>query len=106
MGLKQYDTVVLAEPLAGFPAGTKGAIVEVYSTPYPAYDIEIVTNEGKTVALLDGVRPDQIRRLPSDQTDIRFASITIEANGSQAAVHFSDGTEIVVRADELYAPAT
>ena len=31
---KRYDTVVLLEPISTFQQGEKGAVVEVYSTPY------------------------------------------------------------------------
>jgi hypothetical protein len=41
---KRYDTVVLLEAINGFQKGEKGAAVEVYTTPYEAYDIEIVTD--------------------------------------------------------------
>jgi hypothetical protein len=34
--------------------------VEVYTTPYEAYDIEIVTDEGQTKGLVEGVHPEQI----------------------------------------------
>ena len=45
---KHYDTLVLFKPIGRFQKGEKGAVVEVYTTPYEAYDIEIVTDEGKT----------------------------------------------------------
>ena len=45
---KRYDTVVLLEAVDGFQKGETGAAVEVYTMPYEAYDIEIVTDEGKT----------------------------------------------------------
>jgi hypothetical protein len=72
--------------------------VEVYTTPYEAYDIEIVTNEGQTKGLAEGVRPEQIA-VPAK---VRFTSIRVEAEGTLAAVRFSDGTEVTVRAEELY----
>jgi len=58
--LKKYNTIVLLKPIDGFQKGEKGAVVEVYTTPYEAYDIEIVTDEGKTKGLLEAVRPDDI----------------------------------------------
>ena len=85
--LNQYETVVLQEPIGTFPKGEKGAVVEVYTTPYEAYDIEIVTDDGKTHGLLEGVRPNQIAPLVS----VRFTSIRVEADGTRAAVRFSDG---------------
>jgi hypothetical protein len=76
---KRYDTVVLHDPIGRFQKGEKGAVVEVYTVPYEAYDIEIVTNESRTKGLAKGVR------------------------GAWAAVRFSDGTEVIVSAEELYA---
>jgi len=96
---KRYDTVILLEPFDGFQKGEKGAVVEVYTTPYEAYDIEIVTDEGKTKGLAEGVRPEQIEVPPK----VRFASIHVEAEGTRATIQFSDGTEVIVRAEELYA---
>ena len=57
---KRYDTVVLLEAINGFQKGEKGAVVEVYTTPYEAYDIEIVINEGITKGLIEAVHPEQI----------------------------------------------
>lgn len=95
---KQYDTVVLLETIGAFQKGEKGAVVEVYTTPYEAYDIEIVTDEGKTKGLLEGVRPEQI----AAPTAVRFTSIRVEEDGTRVAVRFSDGTEVTVKAEELY----
>lgn len=96
--VNQYDTVVLQEAVGAFHRGDKGAVVEVYTTPYEAYDIEIVTDEGITQGLLEGLSPEQIEKL----APVRFTSIHVEADGARAAIRFSDGTEIVVKADELY----
>lgn len=96
--LKLYETAVLQEAIGAFPKGEKGAVVEVYTVPYEAYDIEIVTDEGKTQGLLEGIRPEQVSLLSS----VRFASIQLESDGTRAAVRFSDGTEVTVRAAELY----
>ena len=82
-----------------FQKGERGAVVEVYTTPYEAYDIEIVTDEGKTKGLTEGVRPEQIEVPPQ----VRFASIRVEAEGTRVAVRFSDGTEVIISAEELYA---
>ena len=60
MKAKQYDAVVLLEAINGFQKNEKGAVVEVYTTPYEAYDIEIVTDEGTTKGLIEAVRPEQI----------------------------------------------
>jgi hypothetical protein len=49
----------------------------------------MVTDAGKTKGLAEGVRPEQIEVPPQ----VRFASIRVEAEGTQAVVQFSDGTE-------------
>jgi len=95
----RYDTVVLLESIGVFLKGEKGAVVEVYTTPYEAYDIEIVTDEGKTKGVIEGVHPEQID-VPGS---VRFTSIRVAADGACAMVRFSDGTEVVVSAEELYA---
>lgn len=95
---KRYDTVVLLESIGRFQKGEKGAVVEVYTTPYEAYDIEMVTDEGQTKGVAEGVQPEQIEVSPT----VRFTSIRVEADGTRAAVRFSDGTEVSVSAEELY----
>jgi hypothetical protein len=57
---KRYESVALLEPMGGFPAGELGAVVEVYTSPYEAYDVEVVDDDGKTKGLLEGVQPEQI----------------------------------------------
>jgi len=99
---KQYDTVVLAEAIDRFPRDTKGAVVEVYTTPYEAYDIEIVTDEGNTRGLVEAVRPEQFEVAAAESMGIRFASIRIEDDGTRAAVSFSDGTRVTVSPEQLY----
>ena len=37
---KRYATVVLLESIGRFQKGEKGAVLEVYTMPYEAYDIE------------------------------------------------------------------
>ena len=96
--LRAYETVVLREPIGEFPQGEKGAVVEVYTTPYEAYDIEIVTDNGETLGLIEGVRPEQVEPL----APVRFTSIQLEADGNQAAILFSDGTQVTVKAADLY----
>ena len=61
---KRYDTAVLLEAIGMFQQGEKGAVVEVYTTPYEAYDIEMVTDAGKTKGVAEGVRPEQITVSP------------------------------------------
>lgn len=99
---KRYDTVVLLEAINGFQTGERGAVVEVYTTPYEAYDIEIVTDEGATKGLIEAIRPEQIEVIPTIPTDVRFSSIHIEDDGSSVAVLFSDNTQVKVRVEELY----
>ncbi len=57
---QRYETVLLRETVGGFPAGEVGAVVEVYTSPYEAYDVEIVGDDGHTKGLLEAVRPEQI----------------------------------------------
>ncbi len=64
---KRYDTVVLLEAVNGFQKGEKGAAVEVYTRPYEAYDIEIITDEGTTKGLVEAIRPEQIEVVPAIQ---------------------------------------
>ena len=54
---KRYDTVILTEAIGSFAKGAKGAVVEVYTTPYEAYDLEFVGEDGGTKGLLEAVRP-------------------------------------------------
>ena len=90
---------VLLESISRFQQDEKGAVVEVYTTPYEAYDIEMAIDEGKTKGVAEGVRPEQIEMSPK----VRFASIRMEAEETRAAVRFSDGTEVIVSAKEAYA---
>lgn len=64
---KRYDTVVLLEAINGFQKGERGAVVEVYTTPYEAYDIEVVPDEGIRMGLIEAVRPEQIEVVPAIQ---------------------------------------
>jgi hypothetical protein len=68
---KGYETVVFPEPIETFQKGEKGAVVEVYTTPSKAYDIEIDRGRAdnncrmppadRLGALLLGVPPAQCR---------------------------------------------
>ena len=66
--LSTLETVIVT---ASFPdqqvlAGDLGTIVEVYTDPYLAYDVEFVNPDGSTRALLT-LTPSQVRRiLPTD----------------------------------------
>lgn len=62
--LSLLDTVVA---VTNFPehmvlAGDVGAVVEVYTAPSPAYEVEFVNPDGSTRALLT-LAPSQVRRL-------------------------------------------
>lgn len=93
-----YDTVILKEPIGPYPKGAKGAVIECYTIPYEAYDIEIVTDEGVTKGILEDILADQIEKV----TPVCFVSIDVEANGDRATVRFSDGTETILHAGKLY----
>jgi hypothetical protein len=64
MDYQLLDTVIAAVnmPDQGVLAGDVGAIVEIYTAPQPAYEIEFVSPDGTTRALLT-LSPDQVRRL-------------------------------------------
>ena len=100
--VKRYSTVVLLEAIDG---SQKGAVVEVYNAPYEAYDIEIVTDEGKTLGLLEAVLPSQIEALATASESLHFEDIRLDADRSRVAIQFSNGRKIIVRAEELYALA-
>jgi hypothetical protein len=60
--IKLLDVVELLEgiPEEGLDAGAKGTVVEIYTTPNLAYEIEFCNDCGETVAML-ALLPDQIR---------------------------------------------
>lgn len=64
MNYQLLDTVIAAVnlPDQGVLAGDLGTIVEIYTAPRPAYEIEFVSPDGTTRALLT-LSPDQVRRL-------------------------------------------
>ena len=66
---------MLLEAINGFQQGEKGAVVEVYTTPYEAYDIEIVTDKGVTKGLVEAIRPEQIEAVPVIPTGVRFVPL-------------------------------
>lgn len=58
---REYDVVELAEDLSdSLKAGTRGAIVMVYSGERPAYEVEFVDANGRTIEVRT-VLPDRIR---------------------------------------------
>ncbi len=66
---------MLLEAVNGFQKGEKGAVVKVYTTPYEAYNIEIVTDEGTMKGLVEAARPEQIEVARPIPTDVRFVPI-------------------------------
>lgn len=58
--IKLFDTVrlVAAQPQAGLPAGALGVVVESYTKPDLAYEVEFCNEEGETLASLT-LAPDQ-----------------------------------------------
>ena len=67
--LELLDTVIVTVDLPSEEvlAGDLGTIVEVYSTPHPAYEVEFVNPDGTTRALLT-LSPEEIR--PLSATDV------------------------------------
>ncbi|MBM3240949.1 hypothetical protein FJZ31_32100 [Candidatus Poribacteria bacterium] len=95
---KKYDRVVLLESVGDFPKDAWGAVVEIYTTPYEAYDIEIMTDDGRTIGLADAVRPGQfdVKKLDSIPSGVHFQSVKIEKDGSYAIIGVSNGVQITV----------
>ena len=61
--IRELDTVVLAHSIAeyGLNAGDVGAVVHVYKDNI-AYEVEFVTGEGETIAILT-LKPSDIRAM-------------------------------------------
>ncbi|MCB8943500.1 MAG: DUF4926 domain-containing protein [Ardenticatenaceae bacterium] len=100
---KRYETVILAETIGEHPVGTKGAVIEAYTTPFEAYDIEIVDDDGQTQGFLEGVLPEQINLITTPE--LTFAAIDLTTNGSHLKILFSDGIQVTVSAKELHPKA-
>ena len=62
------EVVKLQQDLPGFnlQKGGIGAIVEVYSNPYEAYEVEFCDTKGKTIALLT-LKPEQLMLITNRQ---------------------------------------
>ncbi|MCA9966089.1 MAG: DUF4926 domain-containing protein [Anaerolineales bacterium] len=101
--IQKYQTVRLLEPIASFSKGELGAVVEVYTFPYEAYDIEIVADDGQTKGLLEAVHPEQIEAVFSPQPQL--TAVSLAPDGTKANIRFADGTEIILTAADLYAHA-
>ena len=77
-GLKLLDTVIAT---TNFPeymvlAGDLGTIVEVYSIPDRAYEVEFVNPDGSTRALLTLARQQVRSLLPADVLTTRQLPLT------------------------------
>lgn len=61
MKFSLFDVVVLAEDLPdeGLRAGMNGAVVDIYTQPREAYEVEFCDPAGRTLALL-ALLPDQL----------------------------------------------
>lgn len=44
---------------AALPAGSSGTIVMAFSSPYEAYEVEFLNDDGETIAMLP-LKPEQI----------------------------------------------
>lgn len=62
------EVVKLQQDLPGsnLQKGDIGAIVEVYSNPYEAYEVEFCDTKGKTIALLT-LKPEQLMPITNRQ---------------------------------------
>ena len=81
-----HETIELLNTVittADFPdeqvlAGDLGTVVEIYTTPTLAYEVEFVNPDGTTRALLT-LRPGQLRRLlPTDVLTTRQMSLAAQ----------------------------
>ena len=59
---KLHDGVRLRRAIDGFPAGTEGAIVQVFPD-HNAYGVELFEAPGRTIGLVDAT-PDDLERAP------------------------------------------
>src|SRR5262249_16802927 len=96
---KRYDTVVLLESIGKFQKGEKGAVAEVYTIPYEAYDIEIVTDEGKTIGLAEGGLSGADR----GGSHGAFCLHSRRGRGDTGCSAIFRRNEVIVSAEELYA---
>ncbi|MBK6999415.1 MAG: DUF4926 domain-containing protein [Rhodoferax sp.] len=55
----QSVKTVVPVPQLGLASGAKGAIVDIYTSPYPAYEVEFFDNEDNTVGFLS-MRPEEL----------------------------------------------
>ena len=62
--LEEYDVVELTEKLApGLEIGTRGAVLMVYHSDPPQYEVEFVDDRGATIEVR-AVQEHQVRKRP------------------------------------------
>ncbi|MBI5879272.1 MAG: DUF4926 domain-containing protein [Chloroflexi bacterium] len=67
IALLEVIVATISAPADGVLAGDIGTVVEIYTVPTRAYDVEFVNPDGSTRALLT-LAPEQVRRLSA--TDV------------------------------------
>lgn len=65
--IREHDTIVLSNDIAehGLKAGDVGAVVHCYESS-KAFEVEFITAEGKTIALLT-LKEDEIRPMGNSE---------------------------------------
>ena len=114
MGQQQWpgllDVVVVTQDFSdhGVYAGEKGTIVEIYTEPVEAYEVEFVQADGRTKALF-GLRPDQFQviwraeELRSSDYPARLYHILIEPTDGAYRAYAPAVPEVVVHGDTIEA---
>ncbi len=76
--MKLYDKVQLCNDLQdhGLVKGQVGAIVDIYTAPRPAYEVEFMDNSGRTVALI-ALEPSQIAPVIAHHTIPGFTYVRV-----------------------------
>lgn len=61
MNFNLFDVVILADdlPSENLQAGMKGTVVDIYTKPCEAYEVEFCDNAGRTIAML-ALLPNQL----------------------------------------------
>ncbi len=56
-----YQSVIATVdvPSLGLKTGASGVVIDVYSSPYPAYEVEFFDGDGETVGFIS-MKPDQV----------------------------------------------
>ena len=106
--LNLLDTVVATVNLSDHSvlAGDIGAVVQIYTSPNLAYEVEFVNPDGVTRALLT-LTADQVRRLaPADVLTTRQLPLDASKDGSGGPSDKSDAAfQLLVAAGLLTPPA-